>query len=367
MRNITDDTTGVGRSGVGQFVQFLYFCTKLLLRMILRNISIKNYNTFGLDYKANYFITINSETEAISLLKGRESLIEPVFILGSGSNLLFTKDFEGTIIHPEIGGVAVEEQTHDSVVVSSGAGIIWDYLVHWSVHHGYYGFENLSLIPGMVGATPVQNIGAYGVEIGETIERVRTVSISDGTIREFSNNECKFTYRDSIFKDELKGKYLVTKVFFRLGTEPSLNTDYGSLKEEAAKLGPLSQDTVRQAVINIRKNKLPDPEKKGNAGSFFKNPVVRSEVAEYLISKYPGIPYYDDKEGYKKIAAAWLIEKCGWKGKRIGNAGVDNNQALVLINYGGATGRELLQLSESIKKSVSDKFGIEFEKEVEVI
>jgi UDP-N-acetylmuramate dehydrogenase len=184
---------------------------------------------------------------------------------------------------------------------------------------------------------------------------------------EFSNNECRFGYRDSIFKGELKGKFLVTKVFFRLTTRPVLNTEYGSLKEEAGKLGPLSLKTIRQAVINIRRSRLPDPEITGNAGSFFKNPVLETAIADDLKSKYPGIPYFNDADGFAKIAAGWLIDRCGWKGKRMGNAGVHDKQALVLVNYGNATGNEIFDLSEAVKKSVSDKFGIVLQREVEVI
>jgi UDP-N-acetylmuramate dehydrogenase len=335
--------------------------------MILRNVSLKNYNTFGLNYKANCLISVKSEKDAISVLKKRSSLKEPLFILGGGSNLLFIKDFDGTIIHTENKGIFVEKQKKDFVIVSSDAGVIWDDLAEWTVSQGYGGLENLSFIPGMVGATPIQNIGAYGVEAKEIIERVRTVSLSNGTIKEFSNNECLFNYRDSIFKGELKGKYLVTKVFFRLTTKPILNTEYDSLKAEVAKLGPLSLRTVRQAVINIRRSKLPDPEIIGNAGSFFKNPVVTAKVADNLKSKYPGIPCYQDTGGYIKIAAGWLIDQIGWKGIRIGNTGVHDNQALVLVNYGNATGKEILELSEAINKSVFDRFGIELQREVEVI
>jgi UDP-N-acetylmuramate dehydrogenase len=335
--------------------------------MIQRDVSLKRYNTFGLDYRASCFSTINSEKEAISFLNDWKSLDEPLLILGAGSNLLFIKDFEGTIIHPEIGGIVIEEQKKEFIIISSGAGIIWDDLVEWTVKQGYGGLENLSLIPGTVGASPVQNIGAYGVEVRESIEKVRTISVSDGSIKEFSNEECRFSYRNSIFKAELKGKYLVTRVFFRLTTKPILKTDYGSLKEEVRKLGPMSQNTVREAVIKIRRNKLPDPQTIGNAGSFFKNPVVESSVADNLLAIYPDIPYYNDIPGHKKISAGWLIDRCGWKGKRIGNTGVHDKQALVLVNYGNASGKELLDLSLEIARSVSDKFGIELQREVEVV
>lgn len=335
--------------------------------MILKNVSLKKYNTFGLDYKGDFLISVKSEIEAISVVKKRESLKEPVFILGGGSNILFTKDFRGTIIHPEIEGVKIVEQKHDYVIVSSGAGVIWDNFVEWTVNKRFGGLENLSMIPGMVGATPIQNIGAYGVEVKDTIEKVRVISLANGSIREFSNEKCSFGYRDSIFKGELKGKYLVTNVWYRLMTNPSLNTIYGSLKEETQKLGPVSISTVRQAVINIRTAKLPDPVQIGNAGSFFKNPVVSLSVAEAIRQKYPQAPRYEDPSGDIKIGAAWLIDQCGWKGKRKGDAGVHDKQVLVLVNHGRATGMQILKLSEEIKKSVSDKFGIELEREIEVI
>jgi UDP-N-acetylmuramate dehydrogenase len=335
--------------------------------MILRNIALKNYNTFGIHLKADYFISVKSEKEAISVFSRPGSLKEPVFILGGGSNLLFTKNFQGTIIHPEIMGIKKVEQKPDYIIVSSGAGVPWDYFVEWTVNKGFGGLENLSLIPGMVGAAPVQNIGAYGVEVKDTIEKVRAISLTNGSVKEFSNEECRFGYRDSIFKDDLKGKYLITKVFFKLLINPSFNTIYGSLKEETEKLGRISLHSVREAVIKIRSGKLPDPSQIGNAGSFFKNPVISKSVAEKLRQKYPLIPCYDDPSGSAKIAAGWLIDQCGWKGKRNGDAGVHDKQALVLVNYGKATGMEILKLSDEIRQSVSDKFGILLEKEVEVI
>jgi UDP-N-acetylmuramate dehydrogenase len=335
--------------------------------MIYRNVSLKKYNTFSLDHKADYLYTIRSEKEAILVLKKPRSIKPPLFVLGGGSNLLFTRDFKGTIIHPEMTGTDVVENKADYVIISSGAGVIWDDLVDWTVSRGYYGLENLSLIPGLVGATPIQNIGAYGVEIKDFIEKVRAVSLLDGSIKEFNNNECQFGYRDSIFKHQLKGEYLVTNVWFRLTTNPSLNTIYGSLLEEVEKLGSVSQKTVRQAVINIRTSKLPDPNQIGNAGSFFKNPVVDNLKAEELLQKYPNIPVFDDLPGRKKVAAGWLIDQCGWRGRRRGDAGVHEKQALVLVNYGRANGLQILQLSEEIKQSVFDKFGISLEREVEVI
>jgi len=335
--------------------------------MISNNISLKIYNTYGLDYRTDCFISIKSENELLQALNTLSGVEKPILVLGGGSNLLFTEDFKGTVINPDIGGIYIEENNRGHSIVSCGAGVHWDKLVEWSVEKGLGGLENLSYIPGTAGAAPLQNIGAYGVEVKDSVEKVRAVSISDGSIREFSNEECLFGYRDSIFKNKLKGKYAITKVFFRLQPHPVLATGYGSLREEMEKLGPPSLQTVRNAVINIRKAKLPDPEVIGNAGSFFKNPVVSLEKIEKLRQDFPGIPFYPDQSGGIKLAAGWLIEKCGWKGKRSGDAGVYEKQALVLVNYGGATGKEIYDLSEKIRLSVFVKFGVELVKEVEII
>jgi len=335
--------------------------------MIARDISLKSYNTFGLDYRADIFISVSSEEEAVELIRSGRGLPAPGLVLGGGSNLSFVSDFHGTIIHPSIKGIKIEEEKSGHVVVSAGAGLKWDSLVEWTVNQKYGGIENLSLIPGTVGASPVQNIGAYGVEVKDTIEKVRAISLADGSVREFSNSECRFVYRDSIFKNELKGKYLVTRVYYRLFRKPVLNTSYGSLQEEVEKIGVPSIKTVREAVLNIRKSKLPDPDVIGNAGSFFRNPVVSIPVAKSLKKDYPDIPLFADTSGEYKVSAGWLIEKCGWKGKRIGDAGVHDKQALVLVNYGNASGKEILSLSEKISGSVMEKFGINLEREVEVI
>jgi UDP-N-acetylmuramate dehydrogenase len=335
--------------------------------MIKRDFSLKHYNTFGLDYKAEFFISLSSENEAIKLFQEEISLKKPVMLLGKGSNILFTDNYNGTIIHPDTGGIKIEEKSPDHVIVSAGAGVDWDSFAEWTVDHGFGGIENLSLIPGTVGAAPVQNIGAYGVEVKDTIEKVRTVAIKNGSIREFNREECNFGYRSSIFKTDFKGKYLISRVFFKLSTKPSLNLIYGSLSNETAELGGASLKNVREAVIKIRRSKLPDPELIGNAGSFFKNPVVDISTAEMLRKRYPQIPCYDDSSGGIKLAAGWMIEQCGWKGKRSGNAGVHDKQALIIVNYGKASGREILNLSEEIRKSVWYRFEVELEREVEVI
>jgi UDP-N-acetylmuramate dehydrogenase len=335
--------------------------------MIYENVSLKKYNTFGLNVKADRLVTFTHEENAIHFFKVQNVSVQKFMILGVGSNLLFTEDFHGTMIHPEMEGISLEGKKGNDVIISAGAGVIWDKLVESTVKKGLGGLENLSLIPGLVGAVPVQNIGAYGVEVKDTIEKVRSISIEDGSVREFNNEECRFGYRDSIFKRELKGKYFITKVYFRLSTKPKLSLEYGSLKDEINKLGSTSLVNVRNIVISIRQSKLPYPEQICNAGSFFKNPVVDGQVADKLKLKHPKIPVFKDHSGGMKLAAGWLIEQCGWKGKRIGDAGIHDKQALVIVNHGNATGRELFDLSEEVKKSVAEKFEIILEREVEVI
>ena len=333
---------------------------------INKNVSLKKYNTFGLDYITDCMIIIDTEKEAIAFFRKEVVWSDPLLILGSGSNILFISDFNGTILLPRFKGIRIESCDRETVIISAGAGVKWDKLVEWSVRKGFSGLENLSWIPGLVGATPVQNIGAYGVEVKDTIEKVRTISVSDGSIRIFSNSECEFGYRSSIFKKDEKGKYLISRVYYRLNINPLLNLNYGSVKDEVDKLGGASLENVRKAVINIRKDKLPDPEAIGNAGSFFKNPVVTDSDAAYLKKKHPQMPLYPDQSEGVKLAAGWLIDQCGWKGKRTGDAGVHDKQALVLVNYGNATGKEIYNLSEAIKRSVKKNFGVELEREVEV-
>jgi UDP-N-acetylmuramate dehydrogenase len=335
--------------------------------IIYENVPLKKYNTFRVDYMADCMIHIMTEKEAKSFFSGIVDYKRPLLILGSGSNILFTSDFKGTILYPELKGIKIEEKNNDTVVVSAGAGIIWDDLVSWTVNKGFGGLENLSLIPGKVGATPVQNIGAYGEEVKDKILKVKTIRINDGSTRIFNNNECEFGYRNSIFKNSEKGKYFITRVFYRLTVRPLLNLKYESLKDEVSYLGGETLKNVRQGVINIRRSKLPDPELTGNAGSFFKNPVVENDFAASLKKEYPEMPLYKDQEGFMKLAAAWLIDRCGWKGEKRGDAGVHDKQALVLINYGKATGKDIFELSEEVRKSVFAKFGVDLEREVEVV
>jgi UDP-N-acetylmuramate dehydrogenase len=334
---------------------------------ICRNTSLKPFNTFGLEYMADTIIHVRTEKEAKALFCGEIKLKKPLLILGGGSNLLFTGDYKGTVLCPEIGRIRIKEQTKKYVIVSSGAGIKWDRLVAWCADNGFSGIENLSGIPGNAGAAAVQNIGAYGTEARDFIVKVRTICTADGKVRVFSNDECKFGYRSSIFKTSEKGKYLVTRVYFRLKLNHDPELNYGSLKEEVKKLGRPTLKNIRSAVLNIRQIKLPDPEVIGNAGSFFKNPVVSKTFADKLLSANPGLPVYDDHSGKKKLAAGWLVEQCGWKGKRFGEAGIHEKQALVLVNHGTATGKDIQSLADKIRKSVKEKFGINLENEVEVV
>lgn len=335
--------------------------------MIYENISLKKYNTFGLNVKADRLVSFKHEENAVHFFEQQKESRKNWMVLGGGSNVLFIGDYHGTIIHPEMEGITLEGKKENKVIISAGAGVKWDNLVESTVDKGLGGLENLSLIPGNVGASAVQNIGAYGAEVKNVIEKVRAISLEDGSIREFNNNECKFGYRDSIFKNEIKGKYLITRVYFRLSTKPKVSLEYGSLKDEMNKLGSTSLGNVRRIVINTRQGKLPDPAQICNAGSFFKNPVVDTSVAENLKAKYPNIPVFKDRSGGVKLAAGWLIEQCGWKGKRKGDAGVHDKQALVIVNHGNATGMELFDLSEEIRDSVKEKYGINLYREVEII
>jgi UDP-N-acetylmuramate dehydrogenase len=334
---------------------------------IFRNASLKPYNTFGLEYIAGTIIQITSEKEARTLFKGELTWKKPLLLVGGGSNLLFTKDFKGTIVCPRLKRIKIEDQAGEHVTVSAGAGVKWDRFVEWCVEKGFSGIENLSGIPGNVGAVPVQNIGAYGMEAKDCILKVRTISIIDGKVKLYNNKDCNFGYRSSVFKTFLKGEAMVTRVYFRLNVNHKPNLGYGYLQEEVGKLGGPTLKNIRTAVLKIRKAKLPDPEIIGNAGSFFKNPVISKASAGKLVSTFASMPVYDDPSGRQKLSAGWLIEQCGWKGIRKGDAGVHEKQALVIVNHGKASGKEILELSEEIRKSVVKKFGIEMEREVEVI
>ena len=335
--------------------------------------SLLNHNTFGMDVKAKRYVEYDNEEELKAIIP---TLSGEVLHIGGGSNLLFKGDFDGTVLHSAIKGIEELSGTQLStseVLVRVGAGEVWDDFVAWAVDHGYGGVENLSLIPGEVGASAVQNIGAYGVEAKDVIALVEAMDLSNGQKRVFRTEECCYAYRQSIFKNELKGKYAITYVTYRLQKQPVLKLDYGNLKAVLEKNSQLSTVNcqlsiaqVRQAIIDIRNAKLPDPKVQGNAGSFFMNPVVSREKFLSIQKDYPQMPFYE-VEGGVKIPAGWMIDQCGWKGKSLGRAAVHDKQALVLVNLGGATSDEILTLCHTICKDVKEKFGIDIHPEVNFI
>ncbi|MDX9694860.1 MAG: UDP-N-acetylmuramate dehydrogenase [Bacteroidales bacterium] len=334
---------------------------------IKENYSLKKYNTFGFDVKCTYFSSFSNIDELKELLRLKQEKKIPLLILGGGSNVLFTGDFNGLIIQPTIKGIEIVSETSDYVDLRVGAGENWDEFVDFCVEHNWYGIENLSLIPGFVGTCPIQNIGAYGVEVKDTIVKVETIETSILTEHLFSNTDCKFGYRDSIFKRDLKGKHIITHVHFRLKKNAEFILSYGNLTDELKKYDSVNLKNVRQAVINIRESKLPNPEVIGNAGSFFKNPEIDLANFENLKRSFPDAPSYPQGNNRVKVPAGWLIEQAGWKGKNLGNAGVHSKQALVLINLGNATGNEILNLAKEIQNSVNQMFGIQLEMEVNVV
>jgi len=335
---------------------------------IQQNVSLKNFNTFGLDAKARYFVEISHVDELVELFLDPQWQQTERLVLGGGSNMLFVKDFEGLVIRMNIRGIE-HRISHDEVFVEAGAGEVWNDLVNFCVAHQYAGLENLSLIPGSVGASPIQNIGAYGLELKDVFDTCEAFEIATGAIKTFTKADCHFGYRDSVFKTELKGKYIITSVKFKLSLVPDVKLHYGAIKDELIKrdiTSPTIKD-VSQVVSHIRVSKLPDPSTIGNAGSFFKNPVITSVEFEKVHSSYPEVVHYPAGEGYIKLAAGWLIEQCGWKGKVVGHTGTWKNQALVLVNHGGATGEEVYSLSSQIIDSVYTKFGVLLEREVNII
>ena len=333
---------------------------------IKENISLKDYNTFGVQVYAKRFVSITSFYELKELLKTEKEL----FLLSGGSNMLLTKDIEKLVVALDIKGISIDREDDNSVNLTVNTGENWHEFVLWCISQNYGGLENLSLIPGNVGTCPIQNIGAYGVEVKDTITKVETLEIDTQKRTTFSNSACNFGYRNSIFKKEAKGKYIITSVSFQLSkNKHSLNTSYGAIETaltEGNKKNPTIKD-VSDAVIAIRKSKLPDPKEIGNCGSFFKNPVISKEQFYTLQKKYPTIPNYPISETKTKVPAGWLIEQCGFKGKRFGDAGVHSKQALVLVNHNNATGMEIYELSKKIQQTVADSFGIELEIEVNVI
>lgn len=333
---------------------------------IQQNISLKPYNTFGIDVKASQFVEITDKSKLKTVL---EKNTLPLLILGGGSNLLLTKDFDGLVIKNNIKGIDIVEEDNQSITLKVGAGENWHEFVMHCITNNYCGIENLSLIPGNVGASPMQNIGAYGVEVKDLITKVEALNLKDFSVKEFTNQECKFGYRTSVFKTSEKGNYFISSVTFKLSKTPNLNTSYGAINNELQDrsiTNPTIKD-VSDAVIAIRQSKLPNPSEIGNSGSFFKNPVVSVEVKNKILKNFENAPNYPQPDGTYKMAAGWLIEQCGWKGKMIGNYGVHDKQALVLVNHGGAKGSDIYKLSEDIIESVKDKFNITLEREVNII
>lgn len=333
------------------------------------NISLQPYNTFGLEAKARFFTAFDSvKLLKESLLMIRDNQLK-YMILGGGSNILLTQPYEGIVLLNKLKGITVVDETSEHIFVKSEAGESWHDLVLYCIENNYAGIENMSLIPGSVGAAPMQNIGAYGVEVKDVFHSLEAIHVETGEIKTFHAEECEFGYRESVFKRSLKGQYIIISVTLRLNKTPEFKTSYGAISAELESMGikNLSIKAISDAVIAIRKSKLPDPAEIGNSGSFFKNPVLASEVVEKIKVAYPNIASYPAGEGLTKVAAGWLIEQAGWKGKTFGNYGVHKNQALVLVNYGGATGKEIYDLSVTVIKSVKEKFGIELEREVNVV
>ena len=334
---------------------------------IQENISLRPYNTFGIDATARYFASftcIEELEETVTLKPGIPNLV-----LGGGSNILLTKDFDGLVLKNEIKGIAELHEDSEYVYVKAGAGENWHQFVLYCIERGWGGVENLSLIPGNVGASPMQNIGAYGVETDDVFWSLEAFHLKERKLYTFTKSDCEFGYRESVFKRKYKGRFVIVSVTYQLRKKPRFNTSYGSIEQELERIGvkDLSLKAVSDAVISIRQSKLPDPAVTGNAGSFFKNPSVSKEQYVQLKSQFPGISGYENLDGSVKLAAGWMIEQCGWKGFRKGDAGCHAKQALVLINYGNASGAEILELSEQILQSVKSKFGVLLEREVNII
>jgi UDP-N-acetylmuramate dehydrogenase len=333
------------------------------------NVNLAPYNTLHIPACADYFIEIRSEQELQGLLSGLDCGEKPIFILGGGSNVLFVDDFEGLVVRIAITGKRVDKKTEDHVWLTFGAGEDWHEVVRYCVQKGWGGIENLSLIPGTAGAAPIQNIGAYGVELQDVFASLEAIEIATGEKRSFNKQECEFGYRDSIFKNELKNRYAITGVTLKLSLNPAVNTSYGSIKDELAERG-ITEPTIANisdVVIDIRNRKLPNPATLANAGSFFKNPVIKNSKYKALKNKYSQMPGYAVGNSYTKVPAGWLIEQAGWKGKISGNAGTYEQQALVIVNRGGATGKEILGLAKKIQKSVRETFNIQLVPEVNII
>lgn len=334
---------------------------------IQENISLKPYNTFRIDVKARYFSSFSGIKELEELLNKASS--KQLLILGGGSNILLTGDFDGMVLKNDIRGIREFREDQEYVYVKAGAGENWHQFVMYCLERNWGGVENLSLIPGNVGAAPIQNIGAYGVELKEVFFDLEAFDLEEGKVHRFTLNDCEFSYRDSIFKNRYKGRFVILHVTFKLRKHPVFQISYGSIKQELENMGvkDISIQSISQAVIHIRSSKLPDPDRLPNAGSFFKNPVIDREKYRSLLAVFPGLTAFENPDGTVKLAAGWLIETCGWKGFRRGDAGCHERQALVLVNFGKASGREISRLSSEIKESVLKKFDVELQEEVNII
>jgi UDP-N-acetylmuramate dehydrogenase len=331
---------------------------------IRKNISLKNYNTFSIDVNASEFVEIKSLDDLQQLRE--QAKLDDVFVLSGGSNMLLTKDIETLVVRIDIKGIKIESENANSVVVSAMAGEDWPEFVKWTVGKGFHGLENLTDIPGRVGSSPIQNIGAYGVELKDSFLKLEAFNLESGEIEVFDNSDCEFAYRESVFKGKLKGKYIIVKVYFDLSKNAELKLDYGAITSvlQSKNITNPNISDLSACISEIRASKLPDPKEIGNSGSFFKNPVISVEHFESLKSNYADIPSYTIDENSVKVPAGWLIDKVGWKGYRNGDAGVHKNQALVLVNYGNASGSEIYQLAREIQKDIFKKFGVELSMEV---
>ena len=332
------------------------------------NFYLKKHNTFAINVKTKHFVEFESVRELNKIINSDIFCNNKSFILGGGSNLLFTKDYDGLIMHNKITGICILEDNENNIIVEAGGGVNWHEFVMWSVSQKLSGIENLALIPGTVGASPIQNIGAYGVEVKDSIKKVYAFDIKNKKLKIFTNKECKFGYRDSIFKTKLKNKFIITKVEFTLSKTPLNKTTYGAIQEELKDLNlQPSPNNIARAVMNIRIRKLPSPQDLGNGGSFFKNPIIKTSNFKKLQKKFPKIVGYKTSKEETKIAAGWLIDNAGLKGYRKGDAGVHKNQALVLVNYGNASGKDIIKLSRMIQEKILEKFGVQIEPEVTIL
>jgi UDP-N-acetylmuramate dehydrogenase len=332
------------------------------------NISLKTYNTFGIDVKARYFTEIFEKEELLALHAHNVFAGQQLLVLGGGSNMLFTQDFDGLVIKISIPGIDARF-TEEDVTVTAGAGVVWNDFVKYCIQEDFAGVENLTLIPGTVGASPIQNIGAYGIEVKDVFESCEAFEIASGLFRTFTFEDCQFAYRDSVFKNELKGQYIITSVQFRLNTQKKINSQYGAIQSILAERNITSPDIadISDIVAEIRVSKLPDPSTIGNAGSFFKNPIIDKDEYEKIKASFPAMISFPSGKDKMKLAAGWLIESCGFKGLVEGNTGTWKNQALVLVNHGGASGKEVYSFSERIIDTVYAKFGVKLEREVNIL